>query len=54
MVSSLFGLLTKNLIFCWIDNYQKTFEEMKDKLTIALILRDPNWALPFHIHIDAS
>ena len=25
-----------------------------DKLNTAPILRGPNWALPFHIHVDAS
>ena len=27
---------------------------MKRKLLIAPILKGPNWALPFHIHTDAS
>lgn len=27
---------------------------MKGKLTTTPILRGPNWALPFHIHADAS
>ena len=27
---------------------------MKNKLVTAPILRGPNWALPFHIHTDAS
>ena len=27
---------------------------MKGKLVTAPILRGPKWALPFHIHIDAS
>lgn len=27
---------------------------MKVKLVNAPILRGPNWALPFHFHIDAS
>ena len=27
---------------------------MKDKLVSAPILKGPNWALPFHIHTDAS
>eukprot|EP00253_Pinus_taeda_P006733 PITA_06733 len=29
-------------------------DTLKDKLTTTLILQGPNWALPFHIHDDAS
>jgi hypothetical protein len=35
-------------------NCQQSFEEIKEKLSIAPVLQGPNWALPFHIHIDAS
>jgi hypothetical protein len=27
---------------------------MKEKLSIALVLRGPNWSLPFHISVDVS
>ena len=54
MASPLFGLLPKNSNFCWIDKCQEAFEVLKEKLTTAPILRGPNWALPFHIHTDAS
>jgi hypothetical protein len=27
---------------------------MKGNLTIAILLKGPNWGLPFHIHTDAS
>eukprot|EP00253_Pinus_taeda_P025189 PITA_25189 len=50
----LFGLLAKDVEFKWSDDYQKALNELKDKLVSAPILRGPNWALPFHIHIDAS
>ena len=54
LASPLFGLLGKDVEFTWIDNCQEALDELKDKLVTALILRGPNWALPFHIHTDAS
>eukprot|EP00253_Pinus_taeda_P005571 PITA_05571 len=33
---------------------KKALNELKDKLVSAPILRGSNWALPFHIHMDAS
>lgn len=35
------------------SNYQNTFEAIKENLYTALVLRGPNWSLPFHISIDA-
>lgn len=54
MASPLFGLLAKDLEFCWTNNCQEALEILKEKLTTAPIHRGPNWALPFHIHVDAS
>lgn len=54
MSSPLFGLLVKGLDFCWIDKCQEAFEVIKEKLITAPILRAPNWAFPFHIHIYES
>jgi len=54
LASPLFGLLEKYVDFNWTDDCQKALNELKDKLVSALILRGPNWALPFHIHTDAS
>eukprot|EP00253_Pinus_taeda_P016390 PITA_16390 len=54
LASPLFGLLGKDVEFIWTDNYQGALDELKDKLVTAPILRGPNWALPFHIHTDAS
>eukprot|EP00253_Pinus_taeda_P022722 PITA_22722 len=54
LASRLFGLLTKDSEFLWSESYQKASDTLKDKLTTAPILRGPNWALPFHIHTDAS
>jgi len=49
-----FGLLGKNVEFKWADDCQGALDELKDKLVSTPILSGPNWALPFHIHTDAS
>jgi len=54
MDSHLFGLLAKYSNFYWTSNSQVAFEVLKEKLTNPPILRGLNWALPFHIHTDAS
>eukprot|EP00253_Pinus_taeda_P027084 PITA_27084 len=54
LASPLFGLLAKDVEFKWTDHCQRAMNELKDKLVSAPILRGPNWALPFHIHTDAS
>jgi len=50
----LFVFLAKDLEFFWKDSCQKALDILKDKLDTSPILRGPNWALPFHIHVDAS
>ena len=47
-------MLTKNVEFKWTDECEKAFNELKYQLSIAPILRGPDWALPFHISSDAS
>ena len=37
-----------------MDNCQNAFEKLKQNLSIAPILRGPNWYFPFHISTDAS
>jgi len=54
LASPLFGLLDKDSEFVWSKIYQEALDTLKDKLTIAPILQGPNWALPFHIHVNAS
>jgi hypothetical protein len=49
-----FQLLTKDSDFVWIEYCDATFTRIKELVCSTLILRGPNWALPFHIHIDAS
>eukprot|EP00253_Pinus_taeda_P017976 PITA_17976 len=54
IASPLFSLLGKDVDFKWTNDCQGALDELKDKLVSAPILRGPNWALSFHIHIDAS
>ena len=54
IASPLFGFLGKYVEFIWLENYQEALDTLKSKLVIAPILKGPNWALPFHIHTDAS
>jgi hypothetical protein len=54
IASPLFKLLTKDSEFFWNILCQTSFETLKEKISIALVLRGPNWSLPFHISIDAS
>jgi len=54
LASPFFGLLGKDVEFKCTDDCEGALEELKDKLLSAPILRGSNWALPFHIHTDAS
>eukprot|EP00253_Pinus_taeda_P028310 PITA_28310 len=54
IASPLFVLLTKNAEFKWSDDCEKAFDQLKHQLSIAPILRGPDWACPFHISFDAS
>ncbi|WJZ84376.1 hypothetical protein VitviT2T_003982 [Vitis vinifera] len=47
-------LLVKDAKFVWDEKCQKSFEELKQFLTTALIVRAPNWKLPFEVMCDAS
>jgi hypothetical protein len=50
----MFGLLIKDVDFFWTEQCQISFETLKAKLSMALVLRGPNCTLPFHISTDAS
>ena len=50
----LFQLLTKDLDFVWIEDCDAAFTRIKELVHSAPILRGLDWALPFHIHTDAS
>ena len=50
----MFKLLTMDVEFQWTESCQNAFEILKAQLSVAPILRGPNWSLPFHISTDAS
>jgi hypothetical protein len=54
IVAPMFGLLIKDVDFVWTEQCQTAFETLKAKLSMAPVLRGPNWTLPFHISTDAS
>lgn len=54
LASPLFGLFAKDFEFILSKSCQEALDILKGKLTTTLILRGPNWALHFHIDVDAS
>jgi hypothetical protein len=54
ILAPMFGFLIKDVDFLWTEQCQAAFETLKAKLSVAPVLRGGNWALPFHISIDAS
>ena len=42
------------VLFEWIEECQQAYDDLKKSLSIAPVLRAPNWDLLFHLHIDAS
>ena len=50
----LYELLVKDVKFIWDDRRQQSFEELKQFLTTAPIVRAPNWQLPFEVMCNAS
>ncbi|WKA10605.1 hypothetical protein VitviT2T_028170 [Vitis vinifera] len=47
-------LLAKDAKFIWDERRRKSFDQLKQFLTIAPIVRAPNWQLPFEVMCDAS
>jgi hypothetical protein len=47
-------LFEKNKAFQWIEECQTSFEELKKRLTSALVLIPPNLTKKFNIYCDAS
>ncbi|RVW13699.1 Retrovirus-related Pol polyprotein from transposon opus [Vitis vinifera] len=47
-------LTSRMLNFLWDERCQKSFEQLKQFLTTAPIVRAPNWQLPFEVMYDAS
>ncbi|GLJ19357.1 hypothetical protein SUGI_0348760 [Cryptomeria japonica] len=54
IASPLYSLLTKDAKFKWTPVCNEAFSKLKHALTQALVLKGPNWSLPFQIHTDAS
>jgi len=50
----LFKLLIKDVEFSKNIDCHITFNILKEKLSIARVLRGLDWTLPFHISMDAS
>ena len=51
---SLTNLLRKESKFEWIPECQKEFDELKQQLTMYLVLRPSDWDQPWHVYYDAS
>jgi hypothetical protein len=47
-------LLKKTKMFEWIIECQTAWEDIKNQYIQAPIFINPNWALEFHVHINAS
>ena len=47
-------LLAKDAKFIWDERCQNSFDQLKKFLTTTLIVRAPNWQLPFELMCDAS
>ena len=46
--------LTGNTDFIWTDKCDSAFEDLKRLISTTLVLRGPNWDLPFQISSNAS
>ena len=50
----LYELIQKDVKFHWSDQCQQAFEQLKTITANEPILRQPNWDVIFHVHVDAS
>ncbi|MCO5605881.1 hypothetical protein L7F22_060066 [Adiantum nelumboides] len=50
----LYILTKKNVKFIWTSECQESFQALKDAISNKPILRQPNWDVIFHVHVDAS
>lgn len=46
--------LTRNFEFIWSDKCDIAFTDLKKLVSTALVLRGPNWEMPFHISTHVS
>ena len=44
-------LLAKDTKFVWDERCQRSFDQLKQFLTTAPIVRAPNWQLPFEVSV---
>ena len=47
-------LYTLIFMFEWMEEYDDSFQKLKEALTNAPILQAPNWNIIFYVHVDAS
>ncbi|MCO5589239.1 hypothetical protein L7F22_043205 [Adiantum nelumboides] len=50
----LYILTQKDVKFIWTSECQESFQALKDAVSIKPILRQLNWEVIFHVHVDAS
>ena len=53
IASPLYTLLTIETKFISTPKCNEAFLQLKNLLTTTLVLKGPDWSIPFHIHIDA-
>jgi hypothetical protein len=54
IMSPITKLLKKFEVFEWTTKCQNAWEEIQTWYVQAPILISPNWALEFHVHVNAS
>jgi hypothetical protein len=47
-------ILRKDCQFHWIEEFQQSFDTLKQKMVTVPILVFPYWSKEFHVHVDAS
>lgn len=54
IASPLYTLLTKEVEFIWTPECNEAILQLKECFTTTLVLKGPDWSIPFHLHTDAS
>jgi hypothetical protein len=47
-------LLKKDSNFQWTEEFQESFDTLKQKMITTPILVFPDWSKEFHVHVDDS
>ncbi|MCO5604386.1 hypothetical protein L7F22_058551 [Adiantum nelumboides] len=50
----LYILTQKDVKFIWTSECQESFQALKDAVSSKPILKQPDWDVIFHVHVDAS